>query len=209
MIEMRPIRLRCGPGTSGGSADSAVVAECAMGELLRLQPLDRPATDIHYRFVSRKSATSSADGQVRSKRCATVAMAVWPAARRGMVKDRAEPAEGEFRVGRGSAIEIYVNTMRTSSTGLLACPGGWPRTPRPPPRTGRLPPRDGGTHRQARRAPVLAHLTAPRAIPSWTALPAGWHQGVQWFASRRRAARRLLLVPVAARHPASCRSGSS
>ena len=123
----------------------------------------------------------------------------------GTVKGRAVPAEGEFRVGRGSAIEIYVDTMRTLSTGLLACPGGWPR----PPRTGRLLSRDGGTHRQARRAPVLVLLTAPRAIPSWTALPFGWQQGVQWFASRHRAARRLLLVPVAARHPASCRSGSS
>ena len=79
----------------------------------------------------------------------------------GTVKGRAVPAEGEFRVGRGSAIEIYVNTMRTSSTGLLACPGGWPRTPRPPPRTGRLLSRDGGTHRQARRAPALALLTTP------------------------------------------------
>src|SRR4051794_33343627 len=35
MTEMRPIRLRYGPGTSGGSADSAVPTECAMGALLR------------------------------------------------------------------------------------------------------------------------------------------------------------------------------
>jgi hypothetical protein len=38
---MRPSRLRCGPGTSGGSADSAVLAACAMGGLLRSQPLGR------------------------------------------------------------------------------------------------------------------------------------------------------------------------
>ena len=51
MIEMRPSRLRYGPKPSGGSADSAVLAECTIGGLLRLQPLGRPATDTYYRCV--------------------------------------------------------------------------------------------------------------------------------------------------------------
>src|SRR3954471_10542221 len=54
MTEIRPIRWRYGPGTSGGSADSAVLAECAMRGLLALQPLDCPATDIRYRCVCSK-----------------------------------------------------------------------------------------------------------------------------------------------------------
>src|ERR687893_448144 len=41
-IEMRPIRLRCGPGVSGGSVDSPMLVECVLGGLLRLQPLVVP-----------------------------------------------------------------------------------------------------------------------------------------------------------------------
>ena len=158
-IEMRPIRLRCGPGVSG--AWTPMLVECVIGGLLRLQPLVVPQPSPLQVYMS-ASRGFLADGAGKVKAMGdggqggvAVCAACWR-----MVKGRAEPVKGRVRVGRG-AFEA-----------------------------------DRWLRRACWHQPSLSlsgRLAATRRSTVRTETPS---------------CRRPRLVTVAARHPASCGSGS-